>query len=67
MIIGSYLKSVLEYKFLISVTRALYLREHGCENPWLLFFKTKGVREQKCLGNTELQVSLVLVRFLIRL
>ena len=36
--ISSYLISVLRYKFLILVTYhpdTLYLREQGCEDPWL--------------------------------
>jgi len=48
--IRSYLKSVVGYKFLILDTchpDSLYLREQGCEDPWLLFWKPKGVREQK--------------------
>ena len=36
--IGGYLNSVLRYEFLILNTRhpdSLYLREQGCEDPWL--------------------------------
>jgi hypothetical protein len=51
--IRSCLQSVLRYKFLILVPiiRKLYLREQGCEDPWL-FLKPKRVREQKRLKNT---------------
>jgi len=48
--IRSYLKSVLGYTFLILDTYhpdTLYLPEQGCEDPWLLFWKPKGFREQK--------------------
>ena len=41
----SYLTSVLTYTFLISVTYhpdTLYLREQGCEDPWLLFEARRG-------------------------
>jgi len=31
-----------------------YLCEQGCEDPWL-FFEDKGVRDQKCLGNTDVE------------
>ena len=51
-----YLKLVLRYIFLILDTYhrgTLYLREQGCEDPWL-FFEGKRVREQKSLGNTGL-------------
>jgi hypothetical protein len=35
--ICSYLKSVLGYKFLIldTYTNTLFVREEGCEDPWL--------------------------------
>jgi len=38
--ICSYLKSVLKYKYLILDTyfpNTLYLREQGCEDPWLFY------------------------------
>jgi hypothetical protein len=47
--IRSYLKSVLEYKFLILDTYhpdTVYLREQGCEDRGY-FLNPKGVREQK--------------------
>jgi len=46
--IRSYLKSALKYKYLILDTHLpdiLYIREQGCEDPWLFF-------EQKNLGNS---------------
>lgn len=54
--VSIYLKSVLRYKFVIMDNYnagILCLRERGYENPWL-FFDTKGAREQKGLGNTNL-------------
>ena len=33
---------------------SIHLREEGCEDPWL-FSKTKGLRDQKLLGNTGLE------------
>jgi hypothetical protein len=57
-----YLKSVLRYRVLILSgchPDTVYLREQGCENPWL-FLKPKWVREQKeKLGNTALTVLLL--------
>ena len=56
--IRSYLKSVLRYTFLILDTYhpdTLYLREQGCEDPWLLF----EVREQISLGNTGIDELLL--------
>jgi len=35
----------------ISVIRALYLRQQGCEDPWFFFEAKKGVLEQKYYGN----------------
>jgi hypothetical protein len=46
--ISSLLTLVLKYKFLILDTYhtdSLYLRQQGCEDPWLFF-------EAKSLGNT---------------
>ena len=46
----SYLTSVLRYKFLILDTchpDALYLREQGCEDPWLFFEAKRGPRANK--------------------
>jgi hypothetical protein len=50
------LKSVMRYKFLILnnyLPDTLYLREQGCEDPWLFFEVKKGLRG-KCLENTDL-------------
>jgi len=50
--IGSYLMSVLRYKFSILDSYhpdTLYLRERGCENPWL-FFEAKGGPRAKQFG-----------------
>jgi hypothetical protein len=50
------LKSVLRYKFLILGTYhpdTLYLREQGCEDPWL-FYEAKRGQTAKYLGNTAL-------------
>ena len=47
--IRSLLNSVLKYKFYILDTYhtdSLYLREQGCEDPWL-FYEAKGIRGQK--------------------
>ena len=59
--IGSYLKSVMIYKFLIFDTYhpdILYLREQGCEDPWLFFEAKRGLREKKSLGNTAVYESM---------
>jgi hypothetical protein len=45
--IRSYLKSVLIYRFLILITyhpEALYLREKGCDDPWLFLGAERGPR-----------------------
>jgi hypothetical protein len=45
-----YLKSVLRYKFLIFDTYhtdTLYLREQGCEDPWLLYEVKRGLQANK--------------------
>ena len=42
-------KSVLRYKFLISVTRhldVLYLRQRGCKDSWLFFEAKRGPRKK---------------------
>jgi len=52
--IRSYLKLVLRYTCLILDIYhpdTLFLREQGCEDPWL-FFEAKLVRKQTRLGNT---------------
>ena len=50
--ISIYLKSVLRYTFLILDTYHpdtiyLYLREQGCEDPWLYFEAKRGARAKK--------------------
>jgi hypothetical protein len=46
--IGSYLKSVLGYKFLILGTyHPDTLREQGCEEPWLFVEAKRGPRAKK--------------------
>ena len=48
-----YLKSVLRYKFLtldIYHPDILYLREQGCEDPWLFFEAKRGPRAKKKFG-----------------
>jgi hypothetical protein len=48
--IRSYLILVLRYKYLILDTchlETLYLRERGCEDPWLFFEAKRGPREKK--------------------
>jgi hypothetical protein len=48
--IGSYLKSVLRYKFFILDTYhpdILCLREQGCEDPWLFCENKEGLRAKK--------------------
>jgi hypothetical protein len=55
--VGSYLKSVLSYKFLILDTchpGILYLREQRCLDPWLFFEAKKGSASNRVSGNTEL-------------
>jgi hypothetical protein len=50
--ISVYLKAVLRYKFLILVTYlpdTLFLREQGCEDPWL-FFEDKRSPQAKEFG-----------------
>jgi len=52
--IRSYLQSVLRYEFLIFDTfypDTLYLREQGCEDPWL-FFEAKRSPRAEILGKT---------------
>ena len=47
--ISIYLKSVPRYKILIldTISRILYLREQGCEGPWLFFEAKSGPRAKK--------------------
>jgi hypothetical protein len=48
------------YKFLILVTYhpdTIYLREQGCEDPWLLL-EAKRVPRAKNLGNTAIYLSM---------
>jgi hypothetical protein len=55
--VRSYLKLVLSYRFLILDTYhpgILYLREQGCEDPWLFFEAKRGSASNKVSGNTEL-------------
>jgi hypothetical protein len=50
--IGGYLKSVLRYQFVIldtSHTDTLYLRQQGCEDPWLFFEVKKGSASKNVL------------------
>ena len=57
--IGTYIKSVLRYKYLILATghpNTSYLCEQGCGDPWL-FFETKRVPRVKSLENTALGPS----------
>jgi hypothetical protein len=53
----SYLISFLRYKCLILYIchpDTLYLRDQGCEYPWLFFERQKGAHKQNHLGNTAL-------------
>ena len=55
--ICSYLKSVVRYKLLISDTYhpdTLYLRQQGCEDPWL-YFEAKKDPSLKNLGDNDLE------------
>jgi len=55
--ICSYLKSLLRHKVLILDTYQpdiLYLRQQGCEDPWL-FLETKRGPQAKRLGNIAIQ------------
>jgi hypothetical protein len=50
---GSCVTSVQGYKFLIfhtSHSDTLYLREQGCENPWLIFEVKRGLQVKKFRG-----------------
>jgi hypothetical protein len=51
--VRSYLKCILKYKFLIFDT--LYLREQGCEDPWL-FFEAERVPRAETFGKQWLTV-----------
>ena len=54
--VRSYLKSVLQYKFLIFDTYhpdTVYLREPECEDPWPFFEPNVGPGNNS-LGNTDL-------------
>jgi hypothetical protein len=53
--ICSYLKSLLRYKF--SILDSLYLREQGCEDPWLFFEAKRAPRAKKGLGSTALNYT----------
>jgi len=49
-IVGTCLKPCLGYMFLISDTcqsDTLYLRDQGCEDPWLLFETKRGSASEK--------------------
>jgi hypothetical protein len=53
----TYLQTVPRYKFLIMDKYhpdPLYLREQGCEDPWLFFEAKKGSRAKKRLGKAAL-------------
>jgi hypothetical protein len=55
--ISIYLKNSYEIWFLILDTHhpdALCLHEHGCEDPWLYFEATRGMRAKMFGGNTVL-------------
>jgi len=57
--VRSYLTSALRYKSLISNTYhpdILYLREQGCEDPWL-FFEAKKGSQTKEFGNPVLELT----------
>jgi hypothetical protein len=40
---------------LMITIRKLYLREQGCEDPWLFFETKRGPRANKSLENTTLK------------
>jgi hypothetical protein len=51
--ICSLLNLVLRYKFYILITYhtdSLYLREQGCEDPWLFYEAKRGSASKKSLG-----------------
>jgi len=50
----------IHFKILLPVIRTLYLRENIREDRWV-FFETKRVQKQKCLGNTGLDLPNVSV------
>ena len=53
-----YPKSVLRYKYLILGTchpDTVYLREQGCEDPWLFFEAEGGPRGKRSYGNTGME------------
>ena len=60
--IGSYLKSVMRYKFVIFDTchpDILCVHEQGCEDPWLFFETKTGLGAQKkSLVNTAAYESM---------
>jgi hypothetical protein len=61
--IDSYLKSFLRYKFLILCIYhpdAVYLREEGCEGPWL-FFEVKRGSASKIVWGTLVYCTDMLV------
>jgi hypothetical protein len=53
--IRSYLTSFLRYEFLIFDSYhpdTLYLRQQGCEDPWL-FIEAKRLPRAKCFANSD--------------